>query len=398
MHVKKGKADRLLELASQRYLDKNIHRFVDEGFIDGYHELLKDIAKKSEYKEGEKITNSDLSRIQKAVVATLDEMRRLMVDQPLTLAEIKERKGEDEFNRILSLDDSKKQKAIRDLEKKGRLSEEEQTQYDIFGAIIAVNDYMYAMAMKYLDCPDIPESFGIEMQNAIKNIANRAEFEMKKEDFEDTAVEMYYATQRGKSAKQVSEATEEVKKLIEDKKALPFSVAQYASEYYALKIRQKGHGKLWIFFHKKENEARNKLLRDMEKTLKTFLGEGEKLDNLDSIKVAEFYNKNNIEFRANEAFQNGIAKRIGMAPDLINDKPTSTERADKEKMSEPDKEEIAFKEEMRMPLKFEKDAFEESKPIKVAWISKVDDKIVSEVVKHDSKDKELDLSKYEAKL
>ena len=167
MHVKKGKADRLLELASQRYLDKNIHRFVDEGYIDGYHELLKDIAKKSEYKEGEKITNSDLSRIQKAVVATLDEMRRLMVDQPLTLEEIKEKKGEDEFNRILSLPDNEKQKAIRDIEKKGRLSEEEQTQYDIFGAIIAVNDYMYAMAMKYLDCPDIPESFGIEMQNAI---------------------------------------------------------------------------------------------------------------------------------------------------------------------------------------------------------------------------------------
>ena len=87
-----------------------------------------------------------------------------------------------------------------------------------------------------------------------------------------------------------------------------------------------------------------------------------------------------------------------MAPDLINDKPTSTERADKEKMSEPDKEEIAFKKEMRMPLKFEKDAFEESKPITVAWISKVDDKIVSEVVKHDSKDKELDLSNYKAKL
>ena len=398
MHVKKGKADRLLKLASQRYLDKNIHRFVDEGYIDGYHELLKDIAKKSEYKEGEKITNSDLSRIKNAVVATLDEMRRLMVDQPLTLAEIREKKGEKEFNRIISLDDSKKQKAIRDIEKKGRLSEEEQTQYDIFGAIIAVNDYMYAMAMKYLDCPDIPESFGIEMQNAIKNIANRAEFEMKKEDFEDTAVEMYYATQRGKSAKQVSEATEEVKKLIEDKKALPSSVAQYASEYYALKIRQKGHGKLWIFFHKKENEARNKLLGDMEKTLKTFLGEGEKLDNLDSINVAEIYNKNNIESRAKEAFENGIAKRVGMDHNLINDKPTSTERADKEKMSEPDEEEITFKKEMRMPLKFEKDAFEESKPITVAWISKVDDKIVSEVVKHDSKDKEIDLSNYKAKL
>jgi hypothetical protein len=256
---------------------------------------------------------------------------------------------------------------------------------------------MYAMAMKSLGCPDIPESFGIEMQNAIKNIANRAEFEMKKDDFEDTAVEMYYETQRGKSAKQVSEATVEVKNLIVDKKALPFSVAQYASEYYALKKRQEGHGKWWIFFHKKENEARTKLLADMEKTLKTFLKEDDELDKLDSITVAEIYNKNNIESRANEAFENGIAKRNEMSPNFIEDKPTSTERADKE-MSEPNEKEIAFNDEMRMPLKFEKDAFEESKPITVAWINKVDDKIVSKVVEHDSKDKEVDLSKYKLDL
>ena len=82
-----------------------------------------------------------------------------------------------------------------------------------------------------------------------------------------------------------------------------------------------------------------------------------------------------------------------MSSEFIEDKPTSTERADKEK-SEPDRGEIEFEEEMRMPLKFEKDAFEESKPVTVAWINKVDDKIVSKVVKHDSKDKEVDLSNY----
>ena len=397
MHVKKDKADRLLELTSQKYLDRNINRFVDKGYMDGYEELLKDIAKKSQYKEGEKITNSDLSRIKNAVVATLDGMRKMMVEQPLTLEEIKGKKGETEFNRILSLNDNEKQNAIRKIEKEGRLSQMEGTQYDTLGAIIAVNDYMYAMAMKSLGCPDIPESFGREMQNAIKNIANRAEFEMKKEDFEDTAVEMYYETQRGKSAKQVREATVEIKNLIVNKKALPSSVAQYASEYYALKKRQEGHGKWWIFFHKKENEARTKLLADMEETLKTFLKEGNELDILNSIKIAEIYNKNNIESRANQAFENGIAKRNEMPSESIEDKPTSTDRADKEK-SERDKEEIEFEEEMRMPLKFEKDAFEESKPITVAWINKVDDKIVSEVVKHDSKDKEIDLSNYEPKL
>ena len=393
MHVKIDKADRLLELTSQRYLDKNIHRFVDMGYIDSYQELLKNIAKNSQYKEGEEITKSDLSRIKNAVVATLDGMRKMMVEQPLTLEEIKEKVGTDKFNQILSLADNEKQNAIRRIEKEGRLSQEQETQYDPLGAIIAVNDYMYAMAMKFLGCPDIPESFGIEMQNAIKNIANRAEFEMKKDDFEDTAVEMYYETQRGKSAKQVSEATVEVKNLIVDKKALPSSVAQYASEYYALKKRQEGHGKWWIFFHKKENEARTKLLADMEKTLKTFLKDGEELDKLNSIKVAEIYNKKTIAIRANEAFTNGIAKRSGMPLNFIEDKPTSTERADKE-ISESDEKEIAFEEEMRMPLKFEKDAFEESKPVTVAWINKVDDKIVSEVVTHDSKDKEIDLSTF----
>ena len=92
MHVKRDNADRLIELTSQRYLDRNIHRFVDMGYIDAYQELLKDIAEKSQYKEGEKITNSDLSRIKNAVVATLDGMRKMMVEQPLTLEEIKEKK------------------------------------------------------------------------------------------------------------------------------------------------------------------------------------------------------------------------------------------------------------------------------------------------------------------
>lgn len=397
MHVKKDKADRLLELTSQKYLDRNIHRFVDVGYMDFYEELLKDIAKKSQYKEGEKITNSDLSQIKNAVVATLDGMRKMMVEQPLTLEEIKEKVGAKKFEQILSFEDKKKQKAILKIEKKGRLSEDDQIRYDTLGAIIAVNDYMYAMAMKSLGCPDIPESFGIEMQNAIKNIANRAEFEMKKDDFEDTAVVMYYETQRGKSAKQVSKATVEVKKLIVDKKALPFSVAQYASEYYALKKRQEGHGKWWIFFHKKENEARAKLLADMEKTLKTFLKEGDELDKLNPIEIAKIYNKKNIAFRANEAFENGIAKRCGMPSGFITDKPISTERADKER-SESDKEKIAFEEEMRIPLKFGEEAFEKSKPITVAYISKIEDNIVSDIVVHDDGDQEVDLSKFVPKI
>ena len=397
MHVKKDKADRLLELTSQKYLDRNINRFVDKGYMDLYEELLKDIAKKSQYKEGEKITNSDLSRIKNAVVATLDGMRKMMVEQPLTLEEIKAKKGEDEFNQILSLDESKKQDAIRRIEKKGRLSQEEQTQYDPLGAIIAVNDYMYAMEMKSLGCPDIPESFGNDMQNAIKNIANRAEFEMKKEDFEDTAVEMYYATQRGKSAKQVSEATAEAKQLIEDKKALPFSVAQYASEYYALKKRQKGHGKWWIFFHKKENEERTKLLAHMKKTLETVLEEGDELDKLKPDDIAKIYNINNLAQRATKTFQSDIAKRNGVPSTFIEHKPTTTGRTDKDREKQ-NQDDIELEDELRMPLTFDENAFKESEPVEETYERKVGDKTITRTVLHDDGDHEIDLSNFVTKL
>jgi hypothetical protein len=127
MHVKKDKADRLLELTSKKYLNRNIHRFVDQGYLDGYQELLKDIAKKSQYHEGEQITDRDLSRIKNVVVSTLDGMRKMMVEQPLTLEEIKAKVGERELNRILSLKESKMHQAIRKIEEKGRLSRKDHT-------------------------------------------------------------------------------------------------------------------------------------------------------------------------------------------------------------------------------------------------------------------------------
>jgi hypothetical protein len=273
----------------------------------------------------------------------------------------------------------------------------EETQYDTLGAIIAVNDYMYAMAMKFLGCPDIPESFGSDMQNAIKKIAGRAEFDMKKNDFNDTSVDICYEEQRGKNAKELIIANADAEKLIAEKKALPIRVAQYAGEYFALKKRQEGHGKWWIFFHKKENEARTTLLANMKKTLQAVLNEGDDIDKLDPVKIAEIYSPKNIESRANELFQKGIANRNEIPAGFIEYKPTTTERADKERR-EPNKAEIEFEAEMRMPLEFGDDAFKESKPIRMAYVSKVNDKIVTQVVTHNDGDKEVDLSNYQLKL
>lgn len=410
MHVKKDKADRLLELTSKKYLNRNIHRFVDQGYLDGYQELLKDIAKKSQYHEGEQITDRDLSRIKNVVVSTLDGMRKMMVEQPLTLEEIKAKVGERELNRILALKESKMHQAIRKIEEKGRLSRKDQIQYDTLGALITVNDYLYAMAMKTLGCPDIPESFGSDMQNVIKKIANRAEFEMKENDFKNTSVDKRYEAQRGKNAKNIIKANVEVKKLIADKKALPFSVAQYAGDYFALKKRQEGHGKWWVFFHKKENEARTTLLANMKKTLQGVLDEGDDIDKLDPVTIAEIYSQTNIARRANEAFQNGIAKRNGMPSNIIEHEPTPIKRTDKEKdkataaeqieeeREKQNKKDMELEEELRTPIKFGDDAFAESQPVRMTYVNKVDDKIVAREVVHDDGDKEVDLSNFVPKI
>lgn len=358
MHVIKDKADRFLKVTSQSFQEKNLQKFLDMGYIEAFQLLLDDIAKKSKtpYAEGERMTKSDLSRIRDTVVMFYNVMRENMI--------------------------------------KGSSKDLERIQNDPFSALVAANDYLYAMTMKTLGSPDIPESFGKGMQGLIKEVACSVESEIKKSDREDTLVDRCYEKQRWKDAVDVISETEKTKEQILSKEAVPFGVARYAGEYFALKKRQEGHGKWWIFFHKKENEARTKLLEEMKETLKTVLGEGKEPDELNPVDIAGIYHKQNFDERVNKTFQKGIALRHKLPSDYVKHEPTSTERADKEK-SEPDKDEIAFEEEMRMPLEFEEDAFKESEPITVTYVTKVEDKIVTGTVHHDSGDKEVDLSKFE---
>ena len=350
MYIKKDQVEKVLEVASQKFQEEHIQDFTDKGYIDGFQLLLNEISKqKPAYKEGEKIKKSDLSRIKDTVAMIHNEMRKTLVEE-------------------------NKNPLARPL-----------NQYDIFSAMVTVNDYLYAMTMKSLGSPYIPESFGKNVQDLIRDIAHETEFDLKKSDYAKTSIDRRYEKQRWLDAKDVRKSTDKIQVQISNKKASSLQVAQYAGEYYALKRRQEGHGKWWIFFHGKENEARTKLLEEMEKTLEPFLKEGDKLDTLDPEKIARLYNKQQFTVRANETFQKNIAARNGMPSTFIEHNPTSTERADKE-MSEPNKDEIAFEEEMRMHLEFEKDAFE------------VNDNLVSNEVHHDSNEKEVDLSNYEPKL
>ena len=355
MYVKSDKVERLLEVTNQKYLDKNIHKFVDIGYVEGLQLLLEDIAKKSQYTEGERIMNSDLSRIKDAVAMIHNQMRVNMVNEQ------KELKG----------------KAL--------------LQYDPFTAMVNVNDYLYAMTMKTLGCPDIPESFGIGMQTLIKDIAHKAEFELKESDYKKTSIDNYYEKQRRQNAIKVRKNTRENEKLILNKKASSLRVAKYAGEYYALKKRQEGHGKVWRYFHKKENEERMKLLSVMEKTLMTILSDDDKLEDLDPKRIAEIYNKQQLTGRLNETIQIGIAKRNEIPTHFFAHTPTTTARADKE-IDNPNKEDMELEAELRTPLVFDEEFKKESEAVTVAYVKKVDDKIVTQTLVHDDGDIEVDLS------
>ena len=340
MHVKRDNVERLLGVTSQKFQEESIQKITDTDLIDDFQRLLNYIARKSQYGEGVQILDSDLARIKSSVSTIHNAMKRNMV------------------------------------EKKGTLIGKGRIQYDPFASLVTVNDHLYAMAMKTLGSPDIPESFGEDMQSLIGNIAGDAEFEIKETDFAKTTIDRSYQNQRRMDAKTVRKANLEVKKQILKKEATPYRVAQYAGAYYALKKRQEGHGRVWRFFHKKENEARTALLTEMEKTLKTVLGEGEELDKLTPIEIARSHNARKLADRANETFRGGLSARVGMPAILFEQQPTSTERADMERNSSR-KDDIELENESRTRVKFENGDFKESEPETLITEAKIEDRVVA---------------------
>ena len=344
MHVKKDNVERLLGVTSQKFQEESIQKITDTDLIDDFQRLLNDIARKSQYEEGAQILDSDLARIKSSVSTIHNAMKRNMVEKKGTL-----------------------------MGKKGPI------QYDPFASLVTVNDHLYAMAMKTLGSPDIPESFGEDMQSLIGNIAGDAEFEIKETDYAKTTIDRNFKNQRRMDAKTVRKANLESRKQILRKEASPHRVAQYAGAYYALKKRQEGHGRVWRFFHKKENAARTALLADMEKTLKTVLGEGEELDKLTPIEIARSHNTRKLAGRASETFRSGLSARVGMPATLFEQQPTSTERADMERNSSR-KDDIELENESRTRVKFENGDFKESEPETLITEAKVEEKVANPVV------------------
>lgn len=248
MFIKKDKVTSIQERTFEEYA--KYRSLVNEELMDEYKALLKGIAEKGEYQEGEMITDGDLASINKSVKKILEDVKKNIIAN-----------GES-------------------------MQKNEKMSYDCVTPMIAMTDYMFVTAMETLGCPYIPNSFGPEIHEALEHQAKQADAQLKKAEYTSISSEEHYNDQRKKDADVVRANNSELIRTVKQKKASPEKVATLLAEYQALKQRQNNHTFLWKMFHGDENKARNTLLSDMEKALKVVLGNNVYLDKISPVKVA----------------------------------------------------------------------------------------------------------------
>ena len=382
MYVKREKVDQLLETTSEKFNNKNVLNFVDKGYMEVFQMILDDIADNHKYQEGEALLEHDFNRIQRAVKYTIDEMQNIMGEQPLSLDGIMQALAEDiaEDEDVPDFDDlNEKQKkyftekalktfnALSEPErqrlgikydKKGKLSQKERVNYDPFSAMMIVNDHMYAMVMKTLGCPDVPEFFGNATKTTIANSAFRAEWEIRERDYKNTLIEKSFDRQRGINAKKLVKTLNGKKDLINQRNATPLDVAQYAGEYFALKKRQENHTDLWRYFHKNENKKRMQLLAEMKEILEAVIGKQGTLDDskMTPIKISEIYGREVFPNKMNQMFKSSIVDRNQMTEDSFGYEAIIVEGANKNEQPE-------FDGNLRESMQLDRSLFKDSNPV-----------------------------------
>lgn len=244
--------------------DKKIRGF------DRFKQEMAELGASRSYEEGQSISESDLSKITNEVGMFLDHLRPQIV-QAL--------RGANNINSVEML--------------------------------ICATDYIYAMAMQSLGCPDIPESFGPSVQNHISKMATSINGELSLHS--ETHANQVFWKQRGKDADEVRDAVSDVMTAAEEGKATPRQVQELMEEYQALHQRQQGHGFWWRAFHRTENRDRTELLSNMESALKTMLGDKVNLLDSSAAFVAGGMIRNNVTKEVAAAFENNsFNKRVGI--------------------------------------------------------------------------------------
>lgn len=125
-------------------------------------------------------------------------------------------------------------------------------------------DHLLSLAMKELNCPDVPE---YAFYGSVSRLASKVS---REKPTENITVEDIHKAQRRLDAKDIIKfrSVDYHMKRIKDGFTDPKDLGNLYAEYRALSIRQENHTAIWRFFHRGENEARTNLLKDMENVLK----------------------------------------------------------------------------------------------------------------------------------
>ena len=283
----------ILDAIYEKAAEKGLQHFLNNDQLVNYQNLLKEIASTSKYQEGEEILPSDLEKIKTSVKGIIESAG----------------------NELSSIE----------------VDKEKQANYNSFEKMIALSDFLFATAMKELGCPDIPSHFGKDVENALKETAKNVNKQVKKEALGDVNRDEHYNRQRYIDAADVRKSNEELLSSCFQKTANSLQIAKLAAEYQALYKRQQGHGAWWRFFHKKENIARQELLKEMKATIQGLVGKVDLIENSPQ-EIANIADGKKIEAQSEKPFkEEAIVDRNNLNWRMFVYEPKDSQRADAER-------------------------------------------------------------------
>ena len=157
----------------------------------------------------------------------------------------------------------------------------------------------------------MPASFGPEIQEKIEVDADRLNDRLK--EYREISTDQYYQAQRGKDADEVKSSVSTLMESMKKKTATTSEAGELVAEYQALKKRQEDHSFVWRIFHSKENKARNQLLKDMEQTVRGYVGRNVDLDRRTPANFVKAVDHYKIETTVEKAFDDdGMRQRLEM--------------------------------------------------------------------------------------
>ena len=166
--------------------------------------------------------------------------------------------------------------------------------------VMAANDYLFAMAMDRLGCPDIGFNNGVTpFQLLLHATSTKIRDLMPVDKF---ATDEIFNAQRGMAADELNRKLSATLENIQEESFSSRELGQLYAEYQALSKRQQNHTRVWRFFHRSENKARTALLNTMKEALRDHIPDGalEDLDK-DPLEIVTFDENSKARHKINEA-------------------------------------------------------------------------------------------------